>query len=731
MPNNTTSKPHTYVADLTKLPKALERFLGMRRWVVWRWEKRVNHKTGAVKWTKPPYQCQLPRKLAKSNDLSTWGSYEEALAALSAGLGEGIGIMLKDSEIAAVDLDHVRNAETGELLDWAEALCREADRFGLYCEVTVSGTGLRFIGLSQSCEELHRKLILDKTNGEAIELYRNCARYITISGLQVNSCEQLGDFDLYLEQLLTRFPDDWPDLQKQPKPANDVVDEAFFDFNTAGAQANTEVYYRDLIENGAPTGERSEKFAEVVWHLAAKGLTIEEIVEELSKFPNGIGEKYAKRLLPEVTRSYNKWSARVGGGVGSGSSQQQAAGQTTQTGSAWQRYIQRDSKGRPLNNLANALLWLRNASSNAIRNALAYDEMYCGEVMVREIVKGNAGLPLPRPVQDVDATAFQEWLQLNGLPLIGEMVVHKAIDYRAHENRFHPVRDYLDGLQWDGQPRVEQWLTRYFSVKTSEYVTAIGKMFLVATVARIYRPGCQADYMLILEGDQGEYKSSACRILGGDWFSDHLPDIATAGKDVSQHLRGKWIIEIGELNAMSRAESAQLKSFISRPTELYRRSYGRKESVEPRQCVFIGTTNKAVYLRDETGGRRFWPVKTGVIDLEALRQDRDQLFAEAVQLFRRSVQWWPDKAFEAKFIKPEQDDRYEEDAWEHPIRNYLETLLPSQQKITISQVAKSALDFVSDARIATADSRRISAVMERLNWQRAPRQSSGRFWIKK
>jgi hypothetical protein len=502
-----TFKPRTYVADLTKLPKALERFLGLRRWVVWRWEKRVNNKTGEVKWTKPPYQCRLPRKLAKSNDPSTWGTYEEALAALAAGLGEGIGIMLKDSEIAAVDLDHVRNAETGELLDWAEALYREADRFGLYVEVTVSGEGLRFIGLSQSCEELHRKLTLDK-NGEAIELYRNCARYITISGLQVNACEQLGDFDPYLEQLLTRFPDDWPDLQKKPKPADDVVDDVFFDFNTAGPQANTEAYYRDLIENGAPTGERSEKFAEVVWHLAANGLTIEEIVEELAKYPNGIGEKYAKRLLPEVTRSYQKWSARVGGGagLGAGPSQQQTGQSTGQAAGSvpWQRYIQRDNKGRPLNNLANAMLWLRNGS-NAVKSALAYDEMYCGEVVVREIVKGNVGLPLPRPVQDVDAITIQEWLQLSGLPLVGLETVHRAIDYRAHELRFHPVRDYLNGLKWDGQQRVEQWLSSYLGVGACEYVTAIGRMFLVAAIARIYQPGCQADYMLILEGPQGEH----------------------------------------------------------------------------------------------------------------------------------------------------------------------------------------------------------------------------------
>jgi predicted P-loop ATPase len=329
----------------------------------------------------------------------------------------------------------------------------------------------------------------------------------------------------------------------------------------------------------------------------------------------------------------------------------------------------------------------------------------------------------------VDVGIVQERLQHLGLPRISKDVVHQAVDMRAAACQFHPVRDYLEGLKWDGAKRVDKLFPTYFGAEDGAYARRIGEMFLISMVARIFRPGCKADHLPVIEGDQGIMKSTACRILGGKWFSDALPDV-TGGKDVSQHLRGKWLIEVAEMHAMSRAEAALLKSFITRQEERYRPSYGRKEVIEPRQCVFAGTTNRDTYLRDETGGRRFWPIKVDVIKIDALADDRDQLFAEAVQLYRGDVAWWPDKNFEQQHIAPQQAARYESDAWEETIGAYLET----NRRVLIGQVAREAL-HIETAKIGRADQNRIAAALEQLGWKRElPAGKSSfdgkKWWIK-
>jgi predicted P-loop ATPase len=397
------------------------------------------------------------------------------------------------------------------------------------------------------------------------------------------------------------------------------------------------------------------------------------------------------------------------------------ASATNAAGSDWKAGAQCNSTGNMRSNLANALLALRRAPE--LSELFMLDEMMRAPLLTG-LIPGAEPTELPRPVRDADVTAVQEHLQLAGLVTVAKDTVHQAVDLVAAERAFHPVRDYLAGLRWDGVSRLGGWLNAYLGVEHGAYARGIGPMFLIAMVARVFQPGCKADYMLVLEGPQGAGKSSACAILGGQWFSDALPDIR-GGKDAAQHLNGKWLIEVAELSALDKAEAAALKAFITRPVERYRPSYGRKEVIEPRQVVFVGTTNRTAYLRDETGGRRFWPVLVSLIDTEALARDRDQLFAEAVALYRQGAQWWPDAVFERQHIAPQQSARYESDAWEDVIVTYL----GASSRVTVLQLAREAL-HMDTSKIGTSDQRRISAALERMGWQRGPRGNNGeRFWV--
>jgi hypothetical protein len=282
-----TNKPRTHNADLTRLPPALRPLTEQERWVVWDWEMRKTK--SAEKWTKPPRQARNPNRNARSNDPSTWGTYADAVAAVSAGNADGIGFMLKESSIGAIDLDHCVDQESTKLDSWAEQLRSEAN--GAYQEITVSGSGLRIIG-TVSGPETHRRFAFGRT-GAGLELYRNTARYITVSGLQLGDCADLPPLDALIDTLFAR---------------HSGQAAAGLDFNDAGPQDLTD--YDALIQNGAPEGERSELFQAVIWHLAGKGRSADQITDELAQHPNGIGAKYADRLHAEVLRSYEKWRSR-------------------------------------------------------------------------------------------------------------------------------------------------------------------------------------------------------------------------------------------------------------------------------------------------------------------------------------------------------------------------------------------------------------------------------------
>jgi len=385
----------------------------------------------------------------------------------------------------------------------------------------------------------------------------------------------------------------------------------------------------------------------------------------------------------------------------------------------WWELCLKNKKGALLANHHNAMIALRH--DHAIRDVFAWDEMLRANVMTHEIGRIDC---CNRWVTEKDIADLLQFLQCNGFPMMGMEIARAAINTRAQENTFHPVKDYLKSLVWDQVPRLGTWLPVYLGAELNQYTAHIGRMFLVSMVARIAAPGCQVDHMPVLEGPQGILKSSACRVLGGRWFSDNMPDITNL-KEASQHLRDKWLVEVAEMHALNRAEATLLKSFISRREERYRPSYGRIEVYEPRQCCFVGTTNMDAYLRDATGGRRFWPVKTGVtgeIKLGVLGEYRDQLFAEAVQGYMGGDQWWPDGHFETTTIKAEQAARYAGDVWESTVENYVEPL----SKVRNEDLLTHALGFAKKD-LRPEHSLRIASILRDLGWE-PKRNGRERYW---
>lgn len=271
---------------------------------------------------------------------------------------------------------------------------------------------------------------------------------------------------------------------------------------------------------------------------------------------------------------------------------------------------------------------------------------------------------------DRDDYLVTEWLQRQEI-FVPASIAGQAVETVARDRLFHPVREYLDALSWDGAPRIESWLSRYLAATDNPYTRAVGPRWLISAVARIYKPGCKADSVLILEGPQGSRKSSALKVLAEPWFADRLSDLSS--KDAAMETRGVWIIEVAELDTMSRADVSTIKAFISRAQDRFRPPYGKRLVDLARQCVFAGSVNpEGGYLKDATGGRRFWPVACGTIDLDALSRDRDQLWAEALARFRQHEPWWLETRELDQLAAEQQADRYQGDAWEEIIAEWLD-----------------------------------------------------------
>lgn len=340
----------------------------------------------------------------------------------------------------------------------------------------------------------------------------------------------------------------------------------------------------------------------------------------------------------------------------------------------WKAELEYTKSGKLLCNIANIILILEN------------DPALAGHI-VRDLFTGmdsaKDGLPWNKNANqwtDTDDANLRVWLEKH-YDITGKEKIADALTAVLTRHSHHPIRDYLNGLTWDGVPRLDRIIIDYMGAEDSELNRAMSRKHFVAAVARVFNPGCKYDYCLIMSGAEGIGKSTLLRVMGGKWFNDSITTLE--GKEGMEQLRRAWVVELGELSSIKRSDVEQVKAHLSKQVDIYRAAYARRVLEHPRQCVFCGTTNEALFLKGDTGNRRFWVIPV-VAELrkykdwsEAIRRDRDQLWAEAVHYYKQGEPLYLSEELEAQAKQRQQDFNDDND---DPIvamlDKYLNTLLP-------------------------------------------------------
>jgi putative DNA primase/helicase len=426
---------------------------------------------------------------------------------------------------------------------------------------------------------------------------------------------------------------------------------------------------------------------------------------------------------------------------GGGRGPPQGGGGGDRDSSDWRLQLTRNKQGGIIANTHNLALIFEN--DDALSGMFALDE-FANRVVLKRDAPWSGGSR--SEFTEVDGVELSAWLGVGavfgGYEISAKStLVIEVVEAVARRHKFHPVREYLVGLKWDGIERVPLLFSAHCGTADDEYHKRVALIFMLSAAARILRPGCKVDTMLVLEGAQGLGKTRVTQTLfGGDqWYVD--AQRSPAERDFYQDLVGKWGVEIGEMTSFSKAEANKVKQTLSATADVYRPSYGRYSRTFPRQCVFVGTTNEKEWQRDHTGGRRFLPVAVAHVDVESIAQVRDQLWAEAVARLDRGEEWWtlPERAL------GEQDARYIEDAWEQVLLVWLSGLGHSESysglrlahremlgevtEISMAELIIRALG-IDRGRIDKMMQARVSAVLRRWGWDKYRTTKYGpQLWV--
>lgn len=388
---------------------------------------------------------------------------------------------------------------------------------------------------------------------------------------------------------------------------------------------------------------------------------------------------------------------------------------------SWQSMLLRTDRGKVLDSRENVFILLNHHPD--LKGLVAYDK-FALRIIKLQAAPWDKEFEPNAPWDDNDSLELGLWIsQRQDLSIRSMDSINHAIKLAASRNAFDPLLDYLNSLTWDSTKRVDYWLTDFVGVERSEYSALVGRLFLISMVARAFKPGCIMRAMPVFEGVQFRGKSSIARVLGGQWFSDSPLDLK--GKDGFINIQGTWLHEIAELGSFNNQEAPIIKAYLSSASDRFRSPFDKFAKDYPRRTVFFGTTNEDVYLRDKTGNSRFWPLRTeavGDIDVDGLTGVRDQLFAEAVALYKAGERWHPLPDEQLKLFVPEQTLREYDDPWESRIDTWLHS--ETFSSTSVSDVLSDCLK-IEIGKQTQANAIQVGKILTRIGWKQE-RPGAGR-----
>jgi predicted P-loop ATPase len=692
------------------IPAALK---SARQWLIWRLES----KPGAKKPAKMPYYASGKRRTGQQGsdaDRDALVSFDEAIAAMPAKKADGIGFaFLTGDGFIGIDLDNAVDLETGEISQRAQRIIAACDS---YAEWSPSGKGFHIYVLGETATA--------KDNGIGVEMF--CGRqFFTVTGkhLAGTPTEVRPIAAGVLKRLHKTIAEAKGGFSDKPAPAPPralAADDERAQIRGALDAIDPGIGYEPWLQIGmalhAELGDEGFALWDAWSARSDKYPGSEGLRGHWRSFKPGavkIGTLFhlAKQAGWKPPRQARKPEAV------------QSAGRADGPQDDWRRQLLRKDD-RLIDCRENVYLLLRHHPLWA--GVIGLDD-FARRIVKRKPAPWDSAAGFVPGVEwsHEDDLRLGLWLaQRESLIVRSQENLAAAVAWVATESRYHPVRDYLDGLAWDKRERLSAWLTDHLGVKRSEYAMLAGRLFLIGMVARIYEPGCQMRFVPILEGAQFRGKSSALRILGGEWFGDTTLDLNN--KDTYQLVQGRWLYEIGELDAFNRTEATRVKAFVSSQVDRFRAPYERAPRDWPRHTVFVGTTNQDEYFKDTTGNTRYWPLRVEEeepINLEGLAGARDQLFAEAVALYKRGERWHPTREEQYRLFEPEQAEREIGDPWQSLIAKWLRD--NGKLRVTATAILTDCLKIEAgkidgNRQMPT----RVGIAMKRLNWIKR-REASG------